>query len=108
MDEHKEKTAIRAASGGRGSEGRPPRQMITVLHYFSVPLKAPFATFLGPLKIFLSPVPESLDLSLDLPARPLCPSVVPGMDSSQKSKASVGNKGQRSMEDRSEGASVWW
>lgn len=102
MDEHNEKTAIRAASGGRDSEGRSPRQMITLLHYFSV------ATFLGPLKIFLSPVPESLDLSLDLPARPLCPSVVPGLDSSQKSKASAGNKGQRSMEDRSDGASARW
>lgn len=82
--------------------------MITLLHYFSMELKTPFATFLGPLKIFLSPVPESLDLSLDLPARPFCPSVAPGLDSSLKSKASVGNKGQRSMEDRSDGVSVWW
>lgn len=47
-------------------------------------------TFLGPLKIFLNPLPSSLDLSLGFPERPLCPSVPPGLESSEKSKASDG------------------
>lgn len=45
-------------------------------------------TFLGPLKIFFRPLPVSLDLSLCFPERPFCPS--PGLESSERSKASVG------------------
>lgn len=58
-------------------------------------------TFLGPLKIFLSPLPVSFDLSLVFPERPLCPSVPPGLESSEKSKASVGQ-----MVDDVKGASI--
>lgn len=46
-------------------------------------------TFLGPLKIFLNPLPTSFDLSLGFPERPFCPSVPQGLESSAKSKASV-------------------
>lgn len=47
-------------------------------------------TFLGPLKIFLNPVRESLDLSPTLPELPFCPSAPPGLESSEKSNASWG------------------
>lgn len=47
-------------------------------------------TFLGPLKIFFSPLPTSLDLSLGFPERAFWPSVPPGLESSEKSKASAG------------------
>ena len=53
------------------------------------PLEAP--TFLGPLKIFLKPVVRSFDLSPGFPERPLAaPSGAPGLESSVKSRPSVG------------------